>query len=72
MVGGAVIKFLEADRSTWWFYPIGLLIGFIAYQIVATVHTSGDGVAMSAPKLSKQDPPKFSKQDPRFVTGKWW
>ncbi|HCJ67087.1 MAG TPA: hypothetical protein DHV62_07135, partial [Elusimicrobia bacterium] len=26
IAGGAVIKFLEADKSVWWFYPIGLLM----------------------------------------------
>ena len=36
ILGGAVIKFIEADRSVWWFYPIGLFLGFVAYQIIAT------------------------------------
>lgn len=31
--GGAIIKFLSFDKSVWWFYPIGLLIGFIIYTI---------------------------------------
>jgi hypothetical protein len=31
VVGGAVLKFLGADRDAWWFYPIGLLIGLVLY-----------------------------------------
>ncbi|MBI4521938.1 MAG: hypothetical protein HY701_13960 [Gemmatimonadetes bacterium] len=35
MLGGAVVKFLEADKVVWWFYPIGLLAGFIIYTALA-------------------------------------
>jgi hypothetical protein len=44
ILGGAVIKFLEADRSVWWFYPIGLFLGFAEYQVIATqVVSRGNG-----------------------------
>jgi hypothetical protein len=35
IVGGAVVKFLEVEKTVWWFYPIGLLVGFILYSIIA-------------------------------------
>lgn len=35
IAGGAIISFLKTDMSVWWFYPIGLLIGFIVYTIIA-------------------------------------
>lgn len=35
IVGGAITSFLEADKSVWWFYPIGLLVGFAAYTVIA-------------------------------------
>ncbi len=35
IVGGTVVGFLGADKSVWWFYPIGLLIGFVVYAVVA-------------------------------------
>ena len=34
ILGVVVIRFLEVELSVWWFYPIGLLIGFIAQTIV--------------------------------------
>ena len=34
--GGVAIKFLDADRTVVWFYPIGVLLGFVAYHIIAT------------------------------------
>jgi hypothetical protein len=37
LLGGAVTKFLSHDENVWWFYPIGLLIGFVVYQIIATI-----------------------------------
>jgi hypothetical protein len=37
VLGGAAIKFLAADKTVWWFYPIGLLIGFIVYQVIVMV-----------------------------------
>lgn len=56
ILGGAAIKFLEADKSVWWFYPIGLLLGFAIYQIIAIVHTSG--VTGQAGNTSKSSLPK--------------
>jgi NhaP-type Na+/H+ or K+/H+ antiporter len=35
--GGVAVKFLDADRSIVWFYPIGVLLGFVAYHIIATM-----------------------------------
>jgi hypothetical protein len=34
LVGGVAIKFLNSDPTVLWFYPIGLLIGFIVYSVV--------------------------------------
>ena len=49
MLGGAVVKFLEADRTVWWFYPIGLLLGFVLYTVVALwVDRGGSGRASDA------------------------
>jgi hypothetical protein len=31
LVGGTVVRFLEEDATIWWYYPIGLLAGFIIY-----------------------------------------
>lgn len=44
IAGGAIIKFLEADKTVWWFYPIGLLLGFILYTIVAILISRKNGV----------------------------
>jgi NhaP-type Na+/H+ or K+/H+ antiporter len=35
MLGGAVVKFLDADPSVTFYYPIGLLIGFVVYTVLA-------------------------------------
>jgi uncharacterized membrane protein YfcA len=59
ILGGAVIKFLEADKSVWWFYPIGLLLGFVIYQIISSVHIQTD--------CAKPIPPKPDKSDPRYM-----
>lgn len=37
IIGGSAIAFLRADPSVWWFYPIGLLLGFILYSLVAVL-----------------------------------
>ena len=34
VLGGAAIRFLESDPNVWWFYPIGLLLGFVLYSLV--------------------------------------
>lgn len=41
LFGGAVIKFLGEDKTVWWFYPIGLLAGFVIYQVVVMVLLRG-------------------------------
>jgi hypothetical protein len=67
ILGGAVIKFLETDKSVWWFYPIGLLVGFIAYQIIVMVimkpkNGGGGGGGPTFPNF-----PSLPKDDPRGV-----
>src|ERR1051325_549006 len=37
VAGGAVVRFLETDSTVWWFYPIGLFLGFVLYTAVAVV-----------------------------------
>jgi hypothetical protein len=54
IAGGAVIKFLEADKTVWWFYPIGLLVGFILYTIVAILISRKNGVPDWAYMMSHQ------------------
>jgi uncharacterized membrane protein len=50
LAGGAVVRFLEADRTVWWFYPIGLFLGFVLYTAVAVLFAKKypvDGVIFS-------------------------
>lgn len=35
IAGGSAVSFFDTNKSAIWFYPIGLLIGFISYSIVA-------------------------------------
>ena len=35
IVGGSTVKLLGADKTLFWFYPIGLLAGFTIYTILA-------------------------------------
>lgn len=35
IAGGATVKLLEADNTVLWFYPIGLLGGFLIYTMLA-------------------------------------
>jgi urea transporter len=61
LVGGAVIRFLDADKTVWWFYPIGLLIGFIVYSVVAVLAGGAkvEGSLYSAlPKMRQGDDEK--------------
>lgn len=37
LVGGVVVKFLGTEQNILWFYPIGLLIGFVIYHVIATI-----------------------------------
>lgn len=34
IAGGLIIKVFEADKTVWWFYPIGLFLGFVFYTVV--------------------------------------
>ena len=52
LFGGAILFFLEKGKDAIWFYPIGLLIGFIVYSMVAYLVKRGkikddDGVYYS-------------------------
>ena len=62
VLGGAVIKFLEADRSVWWFYPIGLVVGMGIYQLIVSFGSGGGGGG-SGPSMPSgwggKDNPKF-------------
>ena|ERR1035437_1004493 len=37
VAGGAAVKFLSVDLTVCWFYPIGLLVGFVVYHITAEI-----------------------------------
>ena len=53
VLGGATIKFLDADKTVWWFYPIGLLIGFVLYHfgsIISDFFSSPPGSGGNVPK----------------------
>ena len=58
-LGGAVLKFLEADKSVWWFYPIGLLVGFIIYQIIVTLDDGSGSSGVSGIWKIKSNPRWF-------------
>src|SRR5437763_16976236 len=60
MLGGAVIKFLEADKSTWWFYHICLLLGFVIYQIIVAVYASGTAPT-GVPRFSDRNDPRYMR-----------
>ena len=65
LLGGAVVRFLEADKTVWWFYPIGLLLGFIVYSVIAwlvggkqtmgTLFGAGPNMGQSDQKKSDED-----------------
>jgi glycopeptide antibiotics resistance protein len=63
ILGGAALKFLSVDKSTLWFYPIGLLIGFVVYQVIVMFlfPRSGGGSGSAA----KPPGNPFSDNDPR-------
>jgi hypothetical protein len=63
IAGGAVIKFLEAERSVWWFYPIGLLAGFAIYTVLALW-------ALGTPSSNTRYPDSSSKRKSSNGTGK--
>ena len=33
--GAVIIKFLGPDKTVWWFYPIGLVVGKVLHAIIA-------------------------------------
>ena len=61
IIGGAVVKFLGPDASTLWFYPIGLLLGFVIYQVIATK------LMRPPPPGASPPPPPPDQHDPRFI-----
>jgi hypothetical protein len=68
LVGGVVIRFLDGDKTAWWFYPIGLLIGFIVYSVIAYMVGGKEatgalyGLPMkSAPPTTVSDNPPANK-----------
>ena len=74
ILGGAVLKFLSVDNVTIWFYPIGLLVGFVAYQVIVMMLIKGDGAASVdvAPKKGVKDALKhFPADEPRFLIKPW-
>jgi hypothetical protein len=52
LVGGVAVKFLGADRNVLSFYPIGLLLGFVIYHVIATIeiHKQQGQASEAAPK----------------------
>jgi hypothetical protein len=50
LLGGAVIGFLESDRSIWWFYPIGLLAGFLLYTLLALLFPGNKAIQNHKPE----------------------
>ena|ERR1700733_3611169 len=50
MLGGAVLKLISTDATILFFYPIGLLIGFVVYTLLAML-VGDKGVANWADAL---------------------
>ncbi|MBN3959640.1 hypothetical protein [Nostoc sp. NMS8] len=50
VVGGGIVKFLGADQTVTWFYPIGLLLGFIIYSFQAYLFKKEDDGTQFAKK----------------------
>lgn len=74
ILGGAVLKFLSVDNVTIWFYPIGLFVGFVAYQVIVMTLIKGDVAVVDAapkdhaPKNHGKDVFKhFPADEPRFL-----
>jgi hypothetical protein len=69
MLGGAAVKFLAADPTVLWFYPIGLFVGFVIYQIIVMVYAPSreSGGAFTGTVDMKGF---LDKHDPRYVNGK--
>lgn len=41
LLGAAIIKLFESDnKRLFWFYPIGLLIGFVLYTVLVLIASS--------------------------------
>lgn len=40
LVGGVIVKYLGTDQNVLWFYPIGLLLGFAIYHVIATIEVN--------------------------------
>jgi predicted membrane channel-forming protein YqfA (hemolysin III family) len=62
ILGGAALKFLDADKTVWWFYPIGLLLGFIIYHVGSILYDRSppgpkSSGAFKLPKFSDKSNP---------------
>lgn len=64
ILGGAVLKFLAVDNVTIWYYPIGLLAGFVAYQVIVMYLLRDTGSSGGA-KGSLAD--RFRPDEPRYI-----
>ena len=68
VVGGAVLKFLSVDNVTIWYYPIGLFVGFVIYQVIVMFLIHGDGTHSGGGNSSSE--PRFMISDiaePRYL-----
>lgn len=63
-LGGAAIKFLDNDKTVLWFYPIGLLIGFVIYQIIVMLSLANEAASVVRGIPLIRD---FPKDDPRYM-----
>jgi hypothetical protein len=71
ILGGAAVKFLEADRSVWWFYPIGLFVGFVIYQLIVSFDGRGGGGGGQSGGGNPLGPLNWDiKSNPRWF-GRW-
>ncbi|MCP4370583.1 MAG: hypothetical protein GY797_21090 [Deltaproteobacteria bacterium] len=43
LVGGSIAKFLTNSEDAFWFYPIGLLVGFIVWSVLAILWPNQEG-----------------------------
>ena len=65
ILGGAIVKFLSVDSTTIWYYPVGLLLGVLLYQLIVWI-TFGlklDGSTLEPETLEKI----FAKNNPTFL-----
>jgi hypothetical protein len=67
LLGGTVAKFLTVDKTTIWFYPVGLLVGFVAYQVIGMILLRGSSLAATSLRNGLMYiPPE------RYMFWRWW